>query len=306
MLVLTGPTAAGKTAVSIHLARSLGGEIISADSMQIYREMRIGTARPSEEEMGGVPHHLMGFLPPDADFSVAQYQKLALAEADRLLAAGKLPIVVGGTGLYINSLICELDFSQTPGDPAFRARMEAVYEQKGPAYCHALLAEKDPAAAARIHPNDKKRLIRRLEVLTGEGESNFDFHRPSTAFDFFIVGVTRQRSSLYARINARVEQMMRDGLADEARALYDRYGSRINAFSAIGYKEFLPYFAGEVTLAETAADIAKNTRHFAKRQLTWFRREPRIRWYDAGDHAAPAALAETIASAYRQHLQEGK
>lgn len=308
VLIVTGPTATGKTALSVSLAQRLGGEIISADSMQIYSEMQIGTARPTKEEMGNIPHHLMGFLPPNQEYTAARYRSDAFAVMQKLLDRNILPIVTGGTGLYIHALTYDLDFSGAAPDEDFRREMEQLYEEKGKEYVHGLLAEKDPAAAKRIHYNDMKRVIRALEIarLPEEKRNSFQFRKENGEYNFLMIGLAKERACLYADIERRIDQMMEQGLEAEARRLYDNYGPEIQAFSAIGYKEFLPYFHGEESLDQAVEQLKKNTRHFAKRQMTWFRREPRIQWFFADSYESFAGLESDVMQWIEKGLKEQK
>lgn len=291
---VVGPTAAGKTELAIHLARVLNGEIISADSMQIYSELQIGTARPRESELMGMPHHLLGCIPPDGDYNVAMFQEQARSIISEILARGKLPIVSGGTGLYVNSLTYKIDFSEAGPDPALRERLSKEYDAD-PQKLHEKLLALDPSAAERIHVNDKKRLIRRLEILAGSGREEYDFRAREEGESSILIGLGKERERLYRDIEKRVDQMFEAGLEGEARRVYDRYGGGIPAFSAIGYKEFLPYFRGGATISEVREIIKRNTRRFAKRQLTWFRRDERIKWYFADAYENKEALFEAVA-----------
>lgn len=304
LIIILGPTAAGKTELAIRVAREMKGEIISADSMQIYDEMSIGTARPLPEEQGGIPHHLLGFLAPNAEYSAACYQKDALAAADDILARGKQPIVAGGTGLYINSIAYDIDFTVTGPNPALREALAEEYE-KSPDQMHARLFRLDPEAAGRIHKNDKKRLIRRLEILEGGGGRAYDFRRPQGKYKLHFIGIGKERENLYRDIERRVDLMFEAGLEREARRIFEEYGAEIAAFSAIGYKEFLPYFAGEATLEETKVVIKQNTRRFAKRQMTWFRKEPEIRWFYAEEFSNKEEMAQAVICHIRAR-QKGK
>lgn len=296
LIVILGPTASGKTDLSIQVAKALDGEVVSADSMQIYREMHIGTARPLPQEQGGIAHHLLGFVDPDAAYSVACYQRDALQAIDEILSRGKQPILAGGTGLYLNSILYDLDFTQTGPNQALRNELEEQY-QENPALLHAKLAQLDPAAAQRIHPNDKKRLIRRLEILEdADGKRPYEFRKPQSRYQIQQIGITKPRETLYRDIERRVDAMFAQGLETEVREIFRKYGADIAAFSAIGYKEFLPYFAGKATLEEAAQLIKQNTRRFAKRQLTWFRREQQVRWFSTEDFAGKEALASAVIS----------
>lgn len=280
LIIITGPTASGKTSVSVELAKKINGEIVSADSMQIYSEMLVGTARPTEEEMDGIPHHLMGFISPDMAYSTAQFKKDAEEKIEEIFARGKQPIVVGGTGLYINSLTYDIGFEAPQGDPELRKKLEAEYDEKGAAHMYALLLEKDPEAAKRIHRNDKLRVVRALEIAEKGGRGEYNFRRPSEKYDFRIFATVKPREKLYSDIEKRVDIMFCLGLEAEARQLYEKYGENIQAFAAIGYKEFLPYFKGQADLKSVSDMIKQSTRRYAKRQLTWLRPDTRINWID--------------------------
>lgn len=295
VIVVVGPTATGKTAVSVELAKRLDGEVISADSMQIYKELRIGTARPDGEEMCGIPHHMMGVVSPDESYSVAQYKYDATEHIESILSRGKLPIVVGGTGLYIGALTCDLDFTGVQADEEYRQELSKLYDEKGGEYVHRILAAQDPEAALRIHMNDKKRLIRRLEINRLGITDKFSMVTYSTKYDFCMIGITKDRPVLYSDIETRVDKMFNMGLEEEVSAIYEKYG-KISAFSAIGYKEFLPYFNGEQSIDDVRADIKQSTRRFAKRQLTWFRRDERIQWYNVCKHDCILSLVNDIIS----------
>ncbi len=277
--IICGPTASGKTGISVELAKLVIGEVISADSMQIYKEMSIGTAVATEEEKQGIPHHMLCCVEPDADYSVALYKQDAEKHIEQILNSGKTPIICGGTGLYINSLTHDLDFSKAGADDGLREELSHRFDEDPESLYNELVAL-DPDSAKRIHYNDKKRIIRRLEILRSGKPDEYDFDRHSDRYDFRIYALGGDRSILYDRINLRVDVMLEQGLEDEARALYLKYGENIKAFNAIGYKEFIPYFKGEIDIDKVAYDIKLNTRHYAKRQLTWFRRDDRISWID--------------------------
>lgn len=289
--VVVGPTASGKTATAVELARLTAGEVISADSMQIYREMNIGTAKPDEGERQGIAHHMIDIVPPDCPYSVAMFQQEAFGWIENILSRGKTPVIAGGTGLYINALTYRLDFTETAYDLEFRASLEK--REAGDLYQE--LSEKDPQAAARIHPNDKKRIIRRLEILHhGDGNEEYRFRVPNDDYSFVMAGLTMERETLYERINKRVDLMMERGLLEEARKLFTKYGSTPTSMQAIGYKELISYLNGRADLEESVALLKKNTRRYAKRQLTWFRRDERIRWYNTADYPDIAAIAKEI------------
>ncbi|MGN0665925.1 MAG: tRNA (adenosine(37)-N6)-dimethylallyltransferase MiaA [Huintestinicola sp.] len=284
LLVICGPTASGKTRVGIELAKEYNGEVISADSMQIYRGMSVLTAKPTAEEMDGIPHHLIDFLEPDCEFSVADYVKLAKEKIEDVHSRGKLPVIVGGTGLYINSVVDNISFDHIAQDPELRKRLEEEAAREGSEYMHRKLAELDPKAAEDIHPNNAVRVIRAIEmcILSGRtGEENrTESRKVQSPYDVCMIGLTCfDREKLYDRINLRVDRMVEDGLLEEVRAVREKYHTR-TAFNAIGYKELLPYLDGTQSFDDCIAKIKQESRRYAKRQLTWFRRNPRISWVD--------------------------
>ena len=287
-IVLTGPTAVGKTHLSLALARALNGSIISADSMQVYRHMDIGSAKIRPEEMEGIPHYLIDVLEPEEDFNVMRFQELALAAMEEIYAAGRLPILTGGTGFYIQALLKKVDFSQTSGPLAERKRLEALAEEKGALYLHHLLEERDPQAASEIHPHNVKRVIRALEFYQETG-SPISLHNQrekekDSAFCSAYFVLNDQRDRLYRRIDQRVDQMIQQGLVEEVQGLRDRGLTPDHvSMKGLGYKELFPYLAGEISLEEAVEIIKRDTRHFAKRQLTWFRREPEVIWLNKAD-----------------------
>lgn len=289
--VILGPTASGKTAAAIELAKRVKGEIVSADSMQIYRDMDIGTAKPSFAERQGIVHRMLDFVSPLTPYSVAMFQQGADGWIRNILTRGKTPVIAGGTGLYLNSLTYKLDFTSAHRDTSFRDILAG--REAGELYSE--LSLKDPASAERIHPNDKKRTIRRLEILKdGDSGKEYQFRVPNEEYNFVIVGLSTNREVLYGRINARVDQMMKNGLLAEARQLFAKYGSTPTSMQAIGYKELITYLEEKSTLEDCVELLKKNSRHYAKRQLTWFRRDERIKWYDTADYETPAQLAEEI------------
>ncbi|MBR4627038.1 MAG: tRNA (adenosine(37)-N6)-dimethylallyltransferase MiaA [Ruminococcus sp.] len=282
VLAIVGPTASGKTALGVELAKIYGGEVISADSMQIYKGMDIASAKPSAEEMQGIPHHLIGILDMDEPFSAADYVRLANEKIREVLGRGKLPVIVGGTGLYVDSLLGNVKFSEGGSDEAYRAELAAFAAENGNEALHARLAELDPEAAAAIHPNNLIRVIRALEVchVTGRlfSELKAESRLEESPYDSLIIGLNyADRAALYRRIDRRVEIMAENGLVEEARSLWESGGMRTSA-NAIGYKELIPCFRGEQPLAECIAKIQQETRRYAKRQLTWFRKNDRIQW----------------------------
>jgi len=282
VIAVVGPTASGKTGLAVELALRLGGEIVSADSMQIYKDISIGTAKPTAEEMRGVPHHLMDFVPLDRDYSVADYVRDAKREIAGIDARGAMPFVVGGTGLYIDSLLENIRFDEMEADVQLRAELRGFADRYGAEALHDELRKIDPELAEKLHPNNIGRVIRAIEVYRLTGKTMSEQQRLSRAedsqYDVFWIGLTfRNRENLYARIDARVDEMMKNGLVDEARALYGRKLSS-TATQAIGYKELFDYFDGKQSLAEAADGLKRSTRRYAKRQLTWFRRNNNVNW----------------------------
>lgn len=285
LIILTGPTAVGKTAASIQLAKAVGGEIISADSMQIYRQMNIGTAKITPEEMQGVPHHLVDEIPPDTPFHVYEFKKMAEEAMRGIWGRGHIPVVAGGTGFYIQALLYDIDFNPEENHHSYRVDLEELARVKGAEYLHDQLRSIDPFSAECIHPNNVKRVIRALEYYHETGTPisahNQQQRAKNSPYDFIYIVLTMDRQKLYARINKRVEQMFEQGLLEEAEALI-RQGctSEMTSMQAIGYKELFPYFEGKISREEAMEQIQKDTRHFAKRQLTWFRRERDVIFLD--------------------------
>lgn len=298
LLIIAGPTASGKTAVAVELALRLDAEVVSADSMQVYRDMDILTAMPTPEEMRGVPHHMLGVFPPDQKCSAAAYRELALGRIQDILARGKRPIVCGGTGLYINALTRPLSFA-AQGDDAIRAELTRIAEAEGGRErLHDQLKAVDPAAAARLHPNDVRRVVRALEIyrITGRTQSEqaaLDAQRGDGPFSERAYALDWPREALYARIDRRVDEMLHSGLVDEVRRLMKNEAAFSTAAQAIGYKEIAAALRGECALAEAVETLKRATRNYAKRQLTWFRRDARVRWVAAQGLSA-AEIAEKI------------
>ena len=285
LVILTGPTAAGKTKLSIALAKKINGEIISADSMQVYKYMDIGSAKIMPEEMDGVRHHLIDILEPTEDFNVVLFQRYAKAAMEEIYAKGKVPIIVGGTGFYIQSVLYDIDFTQNDEDTALREELEALAKEKGADYLHAMLAECDPESAAAIHANNIKRVIRAIEYNRQTGkkisEHNEAERTKESAYDSSYFVLTDERARLYANIDKRVDIMLEQGLLDEVKKLMDMGCERDSvAMQGLGYKEIISYLLGEISLEEALYLIKRDTRHFAKRQLTWFRRERDVIWVE--------------------------
>lgn len=286
ILAVAGPTASGKTALAVELAKKYGGEVISADSMQIYEGLDIASAKPSREEMQDVPHHLISVIPRSRSFSAAEYVEMASAAVSDIAARGRLPILAGGTGLYIDSLLSGMRFGGNGGDPQLRQILAQEAEEKGKERLHQRLAKLDPEAAQKIHPNNLIRVIRALEVCITTGGTFTDFKaenaRMPSPYNARIIGLDfEDREELYSRICKRVESMVRKGLLEEAEAVW-RQGDGGTASCAIGYKELIPYFEGKAALAECLDTICRETRRYAKRQLTWFRRNDQILWLKLG------------------------
>ncbi|MCY8310916.1 tRNA (adenosine(37)-N6)-dimethylallyltransferase MiaA [Bacillus vallismortis] len=283
VVILVGPTAVGKTNLSIQLAKSLNAEIISGDSMQVYKEMDIGTAKITEQEMEGVPHHLIDILDPQDSFSTADYQNVVRNKITEIAKRGKLPMIVGGTGLYIQSVLYDYTFTEEANDPEFRQSLQMAAEREGADFLHAKLAAADPEAAAAIHPNNTRRVIRALEILHTSGKTmsqHLKGQKRELLYNAVLIGLTMDRETLYARINQRVDMMMEAGLLPEVKRLYDRNVRDCQSIQAIGYKELYAYFDGFVTLSDAVAQLKQNSRRYAKRQLTWFRNKMQVAWFD--------------------------
>lgn len=283
--VIYGPTASGKTRLAAELALRHNGEVVSADSMQIYRGMQIGTAKPTPQEMLGVPHHLLGILPPGERFSVAEYVTLAASCIEKIAARGHLPVLAGGTGLYLRSLLQNRPFSDEPENPEIRAALQKRAALEGSAALLEDLRAVDPETAERLHPNDCKRIVRALELYQKTGrtitEQNAVSQQMPERYRAGKIAITyADREVLYQRINDRVDAMFQSGLLEEAQAVFAS-GCGPTAVQAIGYKELLPYFAGTVSLEEAKENIKRETRRYAKRQLTWLRRESGLHWIEA-------------------------
>ncbi|KGE17350.1 tRNA (adenosine(37)-N6)-dimethylallyltransferase MiaA [Paenibacillus wynnii] len=287
LLVLLGPTAVGKTRLSLELAAAYDAEIISGDSMQVYREMDIGTAKITPEEMQGIPHHLMDIHDPQDSYSAAEFQDQATKAIEDIRARGKLPFIVGGTGLYIESLCYGFRFSEAVADEAFRKEQDEYAEEHGALALHARLEAVDPISAARLHPNDRRRIIRALEIHHQTDTTLSSSHaaqKKESPYELCIIGLTMDRKMLYKRIEDRIDQMLEDGLVDEVRTLLERgYGRGLVSMQGLGYKEIAAYLEGETTYEEAVTLLKRDTRRFAKRQLSWFRHMKEIEWIDVGE-----------------------
>lgn len=289
IIILTGPTAVGKTKASIALAKSVGGEIISADSMQIYKNMDIGSAKIRPEEMEGISHYLIDELNPDEEFHVVKFQEMAKQAMEKIYANGHIPIVVGGTGFYIQALLYDIDFTESNEDSAYREELEQLAKEKGVEYLHEELRKVDEKSADAIHANNVKRVIRALEFFKQTGEKISEHNEAERAkespYDFCYFVLTDDRKHLYARIDERVDQMMKEGLLKEVEQLKERgYTKEMVSMQGLGYKELLEYLDGNCTLEEAVYILKRDTRHFAKRQLTWFRRERDVIWIDKREY----------------------
>jgi len=289
LIVLTGPTAVGKTDLSIKLAKAIGGEIISADSIQVYKHFDIGSAKITPDEMQGIRHHLIDVLEPTEGFDVATFKKMAEEAMEGIYNRGNIPIVTGGTGFYIQALLYDIDFKETEDD-GYRKELEALYNEKGANYMWNMLKDIDPEAAASIHENNVKRVIRAIEYQHQNNrrisEHNQEERAKESPYNFAYIVLNCNRELLYERINKRVDIMMEGGLVDEVKELLHKYNltSDMTSMQGIGYKEIVPYIKGESSLEDAEYILKRDTRHFAKRQLTWFKREKDVVWLDKDEH----------------------
>jgi len=309
LLVLIGPTAVGKTALSIQLAKAYNAEIISGDSMQVYRGMDIGTAKIKEEERDGIPHHLIDICDPEEAYSAADFQQQARELIDEIYARGKLPFIVGGTGLYIESLCYQYRFAQNGSDEQFRVEQERFAEENGNEALHAKLAVIDPDSADRLHPNDVRRVIRALEVhhVTGQTFSEQQKNQvKESPYDLCILGLTMDRAKLYARIEQRIDQMLAEGLLDEVKRLVEReLPLHAVPMQALGYKELISYLKDECSYDAAVELLKRDTRRFAKRQLSWFRHMESIHWFDTEEkiHNNLQRIHAIIAGKFQGHIE---
>ncbi|MBO8177009.1 MAG: tRNA (adenosine(37)-N6)-dimethylallyltransferase MiaA [Bacillus sp. (in: Bacteria)] len=288
LVVLIGPTAVGKTKLSIELAKRFNGEIISGDSMQIYKGMDIGTAKITKEEMEGIPHHLIDIKEPTESFSVAEFQTLVRDKINEIHNRHHLPMIVGGTGLYIQAVIYDYQFADSPGDENFRNQLEERIKKEGNLSLYEELKRIDPESATSIHPNNVRRVIRALEIFHTTGKTMTEYIRnqqQELLYDVVIIGLTMEREKLYERINRRVDLMMEQGLLDEVKRLYDAKIRDVQSIQAIGYKELYEYLDGRLSLEEAVEQLKQNSRRYAKRQLTWFRNKMDVHWFDLTDEA---------------------
>ena len=283
IIVIVGPTAVGKTELAISLAKKIDGEIISADSMQLYKGMDIGTAKPTKREQNNITHHMIDITEPDQDYSAAKFKEVAQEIINDIVVRDKFPIIVGGTGLYVNALIYDYSFEDLPRDPECREKLRKKIGVEGPQKLHEELIEADPKAAERIHPNDERRIIRALEVIytTGNPISEYQKTKKESPYNTLMIGLTKNRDELYDRIEKRVNKMIEKGLVDEVKDLLAKgYKKNMTSMQALGYKEIAEYQQGEITFEEAIKLVKKRTKRFAKRQLTWFNRDQNITWYN--------------------------
>ena len=290
LVILTGPTAVGKTKASIGLAKAIGGEIISADSMQVYKQMNIGSAKIRPSEMEGVPHYLVDVLEPDEEFHVVRFQQMAKQAMKEIYAKGKIPILVGGTGFYIQSVLYDIDFSENDRDTSYRDELELLAQTRGPEYLHERLREVDAKSAEDIHANNVKRVIRALEYFYQTGkkisEHNAEQRSKESPYNFVYFVLNDERKHLYERINLRVDQMITEGLVSEVCALKEKgYTKDMVSMQGLGYKEILDYLDERYSLKQAVEIIKRDTRHFAKRQITWFKRESDVTWINKNEYA---------------------
>ncbi|MFZ5975543.1 MAG: tRNA (adenosine(37)-N6)-dimethylallyltransferase MiaA [Bacillota bacterium] len=297
-IVLVGPTAVGKTQLSIELAKEINAEIVSADSIQIYRYLNIGSAKPTPEEQQGVVHHLIDFVELDEDYSVARFQQDASACIAGILERKRVPLVVGGTGLYVHALTYDVDFTRVRGNQAYRDKLQALADEKGSVFLHAMLKSRDAKRAEAIHENDVKRIIRALEIMETSVDTvneSYDFRKPLPGVNVLMLGITRDRAELYERINKRVDIMIESGLVEEVKGILKAgYPPHLTALQGLGYKEIIAYLQGACTLEAATERIKRDTRRFAKRQLTWFRRDARIRWWDISAYGSQDKVLSNI------------
>ncbi|MCZ0702637.1 tRNA dimethylallyltransferase [Natronobacillus azotifigens] len=279
---VVGPTAVGKTSLSVEIAKAFNGEVISGDSMQIYRGMDIGTAKVTEEEQEGIPHHMLDIRSPDESFSVAEFQTNVKRYVQEITSRGNLPIIAGGTGLYIEAALYDYQFADQKRDESLQARIEKEIETNGMDVIYERLRKVDPEQAEKIHPNNVRRVIRALEVYERTGSTMSEMHQKqskTSPYHPILIGLEMERSLLYDRINHRVDLMMTEGLLEEVKRFYQQGLEDAQAMQAIGYKEFIPYFKGHYSLTEAVELLKRNSRRYAKRQYTWFKNKMNVHWY---------------------------
>lgn len=305
LIILTGPTAVGKTALSIGLAKAVDGEIISADSMQVYRKMNIGTAKIQQSEMQGVRHHLIDILDPGEDFNVVLFKKYALEAMKDIYSREKIPVVVGGTGFYIQALLYDINFEDNDNDMSYRKELQTLAAEHGNSYIHDMLAGVDPESAEKIHENNVKRVIRALEFYKKTGMKISEHNEAESQkespynFEYFVLNDDRQK--LYDRIDRRIDIMLADGLLDEVRSLVDEgYSRDLVSMQGLGYKEMIDYIQERYTLDEAVYTLKRDTRHFAKRQVTWFKREKQVTWVNKNEFDSEADILSFMIERLRE------
>lgn len=288
VIVICGPTASGKTALSIQLAKKIDGEIVSADSMQIYEDMSVGTAKPTVEEMDGIKHYLIGNISPAVRYSVANFKKDAINAIEEIIKKGKTPIIVGGTGLYVDSLVYGIDYDDVEIDLEYRNHLEKLAQEEGLEALYKEAVKIDPDAMKKISNNDKKRIFRVLEIYhsTGKTKTNqeYESRKKENPYNYIVFAIDMKREKLYERINKRVDIMVENGLVEEVKELINKYDELPTAIQGLGYKEVVSYLNNEMTYEEMVEKIKLETRHYAKRQLTWFRRNKSITWINGLDN----------------------
>lgn len=295
VVVIVGPTASGKTAVSIELAKKINGEIISADSMQIYKYMDIGTAKPTLDEMQGIKHYMLDVVMPDETFNVAKYKSMAESAIEEILKKGKVPIIVGGTGLYINTLVDGIEFADVPGDEEYRNELIEKGYREGAMSIYKELEKVDSESAKKIDPNNIRRVARALEIykVTGKTKTQLDIEsRKEVKYDYRLFGMEWDRETLYNRIDLRVDKMIEAGLIDEVRNVIEKFKISNTAVQGLGYKEVIEFLNGNISYEEMIEKLKLETRHYAKRQLTWFRRDKRIKWIKPDENATCVIINE--------------
>lgn len=305
LIILTGSTAVGKTALSIGLAKAVDGEIISADSMQVYRKMNIGTAKIQQSEMQGVRHHLIDILDPGEDFNVVLFKKYALEAMKDIYSRGKIPVVVGGTGFYIQALLYDINFEDNDNDMSYREELQTLAAEHGNSYIHDMLAGVDPESAEKIHENNVKRVIRALEFYKKTGTKISEHNEAESQkespynFEYFVLNDDRQK--LYDRIDRRIDIMLEDGLLDEVKSLVDEgYSRDLVSMQGLGYKEMIDYIQERYTLDEAVYTLKRDTRHFAKRQVTWFKREKQVTWVNKNEFDSEADILSFMIERLRE------
>ena len=308
LIAVIGPTASGKTGLAVEIAKKFGGEVVSADSMQIYSELTVGTAKPTEKEMEGVPHHLIGHKSIDEEYSVVDYVEEAKNVITDIFNRGKLPVLCGGTGLYVDSLLSNTEFSEIKSDPDVRKKLYDFAEENGNEALFEKLKEIDPESAAKTHANNLIRVVRAMEVyeVTGKtmSEHQKDSHPIPSIYDVCYIGTNfADRDKLYARIEQRIDEMLEEGVEEEARFLFEHNGT-CTAAQAIGYKEFYPYFRGKMSREEAILVLKKETRHYAKRQITWFRRNDKINWLFRDEFSEKKDLSEAAFEIIERFLEK--